>query len=208
MTNIEERKAIWEKFHKDKNLAALSGCQLNETLDSLQVRDLIEKENGLANVLEVGVGLGYVTEGLNKIAFVSALDISEEALRRVASYCIALYKVEEIEDLPIGVFHVILATNIAQHIPPELFRIELYYLIRSLRSDGVLALEYVSSIKADEIGIPGGVGEYCRSPKLMESIVDACGGIMEEKSRAAISIAGSNITGAHFVHIRKKSDYV
>lgn len=200
--DISDRKQFWEVQHVNKTLATLSGCKYDETIDFLQVRPYI---NEYTNVLEVGVGLGYVTEELNKRCFVSALDISEEALKRVMSYCIALYSVDKIEELPEDCFHVILCHNLVQHIPTALLKIELFYLIRSLKADGVFAVEFISSDTAEDTGnvsVVHGVGNLCRSPKFMRSLVEECGGTAEMVYD--VPFKAGIITGVHIFHIRKK----
>ena len=85
MKDVELRKVFWEKQHAIKNITALSGCTFDETVDFLQVRNLLKPD---IKVLEVGVGIGSVTKGLYDCGcFVSALDISELALKRVYKFC-------------------------------------------------------------------------------------------------------------------------
>ena len=201
---IKNRRAFWEKQHQIKNRSTLSGCTYGETVRYLQ---LIPHINRDAKVLEVGVGLGYVTQELYVLtAGVWALDISNEALERVRPYIRSGYLVEQMVALPSDFFDVVICHNLIQHIPTELLREELSHLIRSIRPEvGVIAVEFVSG---DDIQDSGDVvrdeftaGSYLRSVEFMKGLVESLGGICELKSSDSCKIG--QVTGVHVIHIRK-----
>ena len=89
---------FWDKSHSKKITSDLSGCGYDETVDFLQVRPYCVSGN---HVLEIGVGLGYVTKGFyDNSVIVSALDISKVALERVKNYCELLFTIEDLEKIP------------------------------------------------------------------------------------------------------------
>jgi SAM-dependent methyltransferase len=201
MLNIKERKAVWEVKHAEKDKAALSGCTYDETVDFLQVRDLVTPT---AKVLEIGVGLGYVTKELSKLCVVSALDISTLALSNVSEYCESIYLVDQISTLPVDYFDLIIVHNVIQHIPTPLLREELRYAIQSLKVTGVLAIEFVSSIGVTDNGdieTVNGIGSYSRTPSFMISLIGELGGVCTMVVNNKCDIG--RITGCHVFHIRK-----
>lgn len=58
----EQITDFWEEQHKNNHQPALSGCKYIETLNWLKLNDIIKPN---LNILEVGVGLGYVTKELS-----------------------------------------------------------------------------------------------------------------------------------------------
>ena len=81
---MDHNQEFWEYQHKLDNVRTLSGCAFDDTVDFLNVQDLLVPN---IHVLEIGCGLGYVTEGFSKIAKISVLDISKTALDRVKPFC-------------------------------------------------------------------------------------------------------------------------
>jgi 2-polyprenyl-3-methyl-5-hydroxy-6-metoxy-1,4-benzoquinol methylase len=202
MQNLQNRKSVWEQKHNNKDKGALSGCVYAETVDFLQIRDLVQSE---ANVLEIGVGFGYVTEALSKLCTVSALDISEVALRRVSGYCLSTYLVEKIETLPADSFDLIICHNVIQHVPTNLLKAEFKHVIASLKSTGVLAVEFISSkdvVDDGDVQEVNGIGNYSRTSEFMKLLFSELGGnsVMVVDNKCNIG----NITGCHVFHIRKK----
>lgn len=60
MRTIEQIQAYWDEVHRQNHLGALSGCSYEETIFFLKVNPFKGQK-----VLEIGVGLGYVTKKLN-----------------------------------------------------------------------------------------------------------------------------------------------
>ena len=175
MSNAEQIKNFWEEKHKIKDIAALSGCFYNDTLDFMQLNSYIKE--GIT-VLEVGVGLGYVTKGLFDYGVeVSALDVSEVSLNRVNSYCKQTYNVSNIHKLPSNYFDVIICNNVVQHISTDILIYELRALIVSLKVDGIFAIEFVSNKSFDDNGVDpslnyiknGGKGSFPRNETMINT---------------------------------------
>jgi 2-polyprenyl-3-methyl-5-hydroxy-6-metoxy-1,4-benzoquinol methylase len=207
MMNIKEdlskRKEFWEKQHRTKNLRTLSGCSLDETLTFLQVRELVQPK---VNFLEMGVGMGHISKALYDHCFVSALDISQEALERVWPYCVATYNLDQIKELPTDYFDVIICHNLVQHIPTDLLIVEFIEIIRSLKPGGVFAVGFVSTDNSEDTGKDLNykgydVGCYCRTPEWMKRMVKSMGANAELKYSAVCNI--DIVKGTHVIHITK-----
>jgi len=202
---ISDTIKFWEYKHRIKDNDSLSGCGYDETIDFLKIRDCI---NIGCNVLEIGVGLGYVTNGLYENgANVSAVDISDLALSNVAKYCEKIYNVKELSNLPTNYYDVIICNNVVQHVPTDLLIEELKEIMRSLKDDGILAIEFVSSDTFEDNGLNPTLeniqtGRLCRKPNFIENIIktfgDKCKLVFDRKIDVFI------IKGHHVFHVRKK----
>ena len=198
-------KTFWENTHKRETVSLLSGCKYDETIDFLQVSSLI-KPRGY--VLEVGVGLGHVTRGLYAAgATVCGLDISGLALNRVKQYCERVFTVEEIAELPTDYFDVVICHNVIQHIPTDLLIEELEHIIRSLKTNGIFAMEFVSGDDVGDSWSPEyvyskGLPTFTRSPEFMVSLVTSVGGECFEVVNNECNIG--KVKGCHVFHTRRK----
>jgi hypothetical protein len=208
MREYEKIKKYWNDMHKINHLGALSGCGYQETIDFLKVTDLLKEGD---KVLEVGVGLGYVTKGFNDNRFaVSALDIADEALERVKDYCENVYNIEHINLMPDDYFDIIICHNGIQHIPTYMLENELKHIIRSLK--GTFALEFISTNLIEDTGVDSDVmdrlqwddniGCYCRTPEYLEKMINKYGGRCNLVHTYYGSIA-ENIDGCHIFHVTK-----
>jgi SAM-dependent methyltransferase len=208
---MKERINCWDYMHKEDNHGALSGCGYQETIDFLKLGNILNKGD---RVLEVGVGLGYVTKGLYENDYnVMAFDISPVALERVRRYCDMVFSLNKLDAMPSNYFDVIFCHNVVQHIPTPYLYYELFHLIRSLKPSGVLAVKSVSTDLMEDTGddpdliigemkCSNSIGCFCRSISYFSKIVDRCGGVAkivyEEPIKALI------ITNQHVFHITKK----
>jgi len=195
-------ESFWNECHKNEALMYLSGCTFDETVNFLQVPD---KAKPGISVLEIGVGMGYVTKGFFELgATVDCLDISLVALSRVQGYCRKTYHVAEIKNLADNCYDLVVCHNVVQHMPTVDLRAELTEVIRALKSDGVLAIEFVSSDKAADTGAnptPKEVaaGALCRTPEFMMNLVRECGGSSELVYSAKVD--NPVVTGVHVLHV-------
>lgn len=201
---MDHNQHFWEQQHSKDNVRSLSGCGYEETIEFLNVKDLIVP--GM-RVLEIGCGLGYVTNGLADIANVSVLDISYSALDRVSSICENVYHVDEVELLPTDYFDLIICHNVVQHIPTKALRKELKHVIRSLKDTGTFALEYVWANGINDDGenpLPAAAtaGHLCRSDTFMLSLIEELGGI-GKISRTNEVPRHRKIHGLSVLHIQK-----
>lgn len=197
-------RSFWNGSHNRKVLSDLSGCQYDETIDFLKVRPYVTPGN---HVLEIGVGLGYVTKGLyDNGLIVSGLDISEVALEQVKQFCEQVFTTDELEKLPSDYFDCIICHNVVQHVPTDLLIEELRHCIRSLKSTGVFALEFVSSdIAGDTWNVNyiygGGLPGFCRTPEFLERLINGLGGECEMVVNNKCDIGG--VKGCHVFHVRR-----
>lgn len=205
---MQQLRDFWQQQHQQKNRGSLSGCSLDDTVDFLQLQGLCKPG---ARFLEIGVGLGYVTRGLATMGSVSAVDISEHALQSVQSVCEHVWQADRIHELPNNLFDVAICHNVAQHVPTDMLRHELTHVIRSLRPDGILALEYVWHDDHEDTGQDPEVaacrgGYLCRSDRFMTDMIAQLGGQGRVVHRHRIQHGKNKINGVSVMHIQK-SDY-
>jgi len=201
---MEHLENFWDNKHsaKDKNL--LSGCLLDETVDFLQVKDKLRPE---AKILEIGVGLGFVTEALSKIGKVSAVDISDVALATVKPFCEFVFRSDNTHELPKDYYDLIICHNVVQHVPTNELKRELTDVISSLNSNGLFALEFVSNGLADTGGDNYNIkaasnGWLFRNVDFMTTVVNECGGSATCVYNGPSIKKKSNLS-VHILHIRK-----
>ena len=198
-------KSFWEDCHKEGRVSSLSGSSCDVLLKSLALSTLQPPGN---RILEVGVGLGYVTEGLYlQGVSVSALDISQEALEHVAKFCEAVYTTDDLKDLPSAYFDTVICANVVQHIPTPLLKEELAACIRALKPvDGLMALQFVSSRLAEDTGMTPSLytvanGMCFRTPSYMQELIASVGGhsdlVIDDLCNK------EEIAGSHVLHIRR-----
>ena len=170
---VKSLNEFWESKHMEDDVNALSGCDLDLTLSMLNMTNRI---NGNHKVLEIGVGLGHaVRELFDKKINVSAVDISNSALERVNKYCERTYNTNNLSELPTDYFDIILCMNVIQHIPTKELNEEMREIMRSLKTGGVFAVEFVSSDAFEDNGENCSMGDaqagrLCRSPKFLGNI--------------------------------------
>lgn len=203
MNNLDI-EIFWDNCH-DKNIVeSLSGCQYDETIDFLKLRSYIKP--GI-NVLEMGVGLGYVTKGLYEDGMkVTALDISTIALERVNNYCEDIYLTGDLDKLQSDYFDIIICNNVIQHIPTDILIVELKEIIRSLKTGGVFAVEFVSNNMVEDTGINPSLGVIknggcCRTPKYLEKLIEKIGGKCELVFTRPVDF--DVVQGHHVFHVVK-----
>jgi dTDP-4-dehydrorhamnose reductase len=201
---MDHNQDFWEYQHGIDNERTLSGCSFDATVDFLNVRDLIVP--GM-RVLEIGCGLGYVTQGFAEIANISVLDISETALDRVRPVCESVYHVDDVESLPTEYFDLIVCHNVVQHVPTGPLHKELEHAIRSLKPQGTFALEYVWGADIEDDGVDfdpawATAGHLCRSDKFMASLIQELGGTCNI-SRTNLVPKHRKIKGLTVLHIKK-----
>jgi len=195
-------ESFWNKCHKNKELLYLSGCNYEETVNFLRVADKVKR--GTA-VLEIGVGMGYVTRGLYDLgAIVDALDISPVALERVSGYCRKTYHVFEVNKLTDNSYDLVICHNVVQHVPTVDLKAELIEVIRALKPTGVFAIEFVSSDNANDAGANPRqqditAGALCRTPEFMMNLVTESGG----RSEIVFSAKVENpvVKSVHILHV-------
>jgi len=208
VNSIEQFRDFWETCHKIESVTHLSGAQYDPAMGSLKIEERIRPGT---NVLEVGVGMGYITQGLQqKGAKVSALDISQTALDRVNKYCEEVYLIEDMGKIPSDHFDVIVCCNMVQHVHTDLLKQELGHFIRSLADGGVLALQFVSNNVHHDMGAEATLaavqsGILCRSPQFMKDRIEELGGQCEHVVNTE-GLRKGKVNGNHVFHVTKKSE--
>ena len=203
--NSNKIKNFWEEAQKIKNKSILSGCQYIETIVFLKVDKLLQPQ---MHVLEIGVGMGYVTKGFYENGYIiSGLDISETGLKNVEKYCEKTYKLNELKNLPSNYFDIVICHNVVQHVPTDTLCEELKYILRAMKESGVLAMEFVSSDDIDDKGINPTQneiesGSLFRTPECMKKIISNIGGECEMVVNNKCNIG--MVTGCHVFHVKKK----
>jgi UDP-N-acetylglucosamine 4,6-dehydratase/5-epimerase len=201
---MDHNQEFWNKQHDSNNLRTLSGCSFDATVDFLNVQDLIVP--GM-RVLEIGCGLGYVTQGFADIANISVLDISDSALERVRPICENVYHIDNVESLPDDYFDLIVCHNVVQHVPTTPLIKELKHAIRSLKPTGTFALEYVWANGTEDNGLVpdpawATAGHLCRSDNFMINLVNELDGTCKISRTNAVP-NHRKIHGLTVLHIQK-----
>ena len=170
---------FWQLAHRDRSHLWLSGTPPIEVFKRLKILDYLLSTN--LHILNVGVGEGYCTSALNQQGHkVDALDISLNALDNVSRFTENQFVDASV--LSNNKYDLILHHLVAQHMSHNDLSVQLLHLIRSLRSDGILAMQYVSSCKDEQFvtevddlsaQMHGGV---IRSPKYMTEMILNSGG--------------------------------
>ena len=208
--SINDIQNYWNDVHRQKHVGALSGCTYSKTIEFLELDKILKKGN---RVLEIGVGLGYVTEGLKENGMiVSALDISQEALDRVKDLCENTYLTTDMDSLPSNYFDIIICLNVIQHIPTYILKPELEQIIRSLKPKGVFALEFVSSNLSEDTGsdeflennprFDENIGCYCRNPKYLRNLINTYSGSCKLVYDYGKEV-NEDISGCYIFHVSK-----
>lgn len=201
---MDHNQNFWEQQHGIDNVRTLSGCAFDDTVDFLNVRELLVPD---MRVLEIGCGLGYVTEGFSKLANISVLDISHTALDRVRPFCESVYHIDDVDSLPTDYFDLIICHNVVQHVPTAELTQELKHAIRSLKPTGTFAVEYVWANGVDDDGVEfepswATAGHLCRSDNFMAGLIQDLGGT-SKVSRTNPVPKHRKIHGLTVLHVQK-----
>jgi SAM-dependent methyltransferase len=170
----------WEENHNNKNKRFLTGSRPQAVWKYLGV----DPKKG-DSILNIGLGLGYETvEAFNLGLNVYGLDISEKAIENVSKYLVQGWT--NSESLPSCEFDYAVSNLVAQHMnQPDLID-QLRNVIRSLKKDGVLAIQYASPIKREiyrEDLEAQRLGIVRRTPEHFKHIVWMAGGEIVKSSQ-------------------------
>lgn len=151
---MKEIKKFWEEKHKESSLSYLSGHPAAAIIRGLYIESLIEELQGSScEVLEIGVGLGICTKDLFNMGFsVSCIDISEVALQRVAKITTRAYLDTMVRELPSDTFSLAISYCVTQHINDISLSEQLREVIRSLKPEGVFAMQYSFPACGSQLG--------------------------------------------------------
>jgi SAM-dependent methyltransferase len=201
----EKIKEFWDICHVENRVESLSGSKYLETIDFLKINHLIQPR---IKVLEVGTGFGHVVKGLyDEGVLVSCLEISKMGIEKVRKYCENTYGLEDLDKIPSDYFDVIICINVVQHIPTVVLKKELWHCLRSLKSSGVFAIEFVSNDEIEDMGSNPNLdqienGVCCRSLEFLGNLVESFGGTCELVFTKNVDI--NVVKGQHVFHIKKQ----
>lgn len=168
---------FWNKCHIDQNGMGLTGSQYDDTINFLKINDYI---NNNIKLLEFGVGMGFTLRELNKRGVrVSGVDVSEIALECVKSFCENTYIVDDIDKLPTNYFDIIIYYNVVQHIPTNYLINEFKHSLRSLKNEGLMAIQFTSSPYYIDAGLDATTNQgqtFFRTKEYMETLINNLGG--------------------------------
>lgn len=172
-------KQFWELAHVSRAHLWISGTPPKEIYERLNIKELIDTK-GLS-ILNVGVGEGYCERDLvERGHLVDALDVCDSAISKVDVYIGKGFLFAQ--DLPTRSYDLVLHHLVAQHMTHKNLREQLVHLLRALKPDGLLAMQFAScqsnaelvvSDIQERVVMSGGV---LRSKAFMKDLVESCEG--------------------------------
>ena len=141
---MNDIKDYWSYIHKENVGRYLSGTSGTDVWKVLGITDLIKPGK---NILNIGIGFGACTrEMAEHNPNIYGLDICQEALDRVKDFLSGSWLDENIEDLLDNFFDVAISHLVAQHMSDESLERQFKHVIRSLKKEGVFAIQFLSYI--------------------------------------------------------------
>jgi len=140
---MESMTEFWDVVHANKMERYQVNTRYGKVMNTLAVKKMLKP--GI-KVLEIGVGNGDVAIKLKQLGCdVSAVDISKVALDRLASILTRGYLNTEWDQLPNDTFDLITCHLVCQYITNTELAAMLRNCIRSLKRDGIMALQFSES---------------------------------------------------------------
>lgn len=141
---LKDRKDFWEGHHEQSNVRFLTGSKGQRVWNYLGV----DPRAGTV-MLNVGLGTGAETkEARARGVSIYGLDISEAALKRCEQYLTDGYVYPEW--LSSDKFDLVVSNLVAQHMTAIDLLDQMKHVLRSLKKDGIFAIQYASPTK-DEV---------------------------------------------------------
>ena len=184
----------WELCHgsegHEEHRWYLTGSKGPEVWSALNIAQRLTSGK---KVLNIGIGMGYCTRRLKELSCaVSALDVSYAGLEQVKDICEHTWHPSALDTLPDRYFDVAISNLVAQHMTNQDLMDQLHHVIRSLKSDGVFALQFAfqPGNRRFEISSESAhaqkAGAVLRSLGLMEKMVVQAGGDIVWASRIGL----------------------
>lgn len=177
--SAHDLKQFWELAHVSGAHLWISGTPPKEIYERLNIQRLIGAK-GLS-ILNVGVGEGYCEMDLVERGHsVDALDVCDSAISKVDGYIRRGYLAAP--DLPSRSYDLIIHHLVAQHMTHEDLREQLTHLIRALKRDGLLAMQFASSQSNSDLVVSDSdeqvvmSGGVLRSKDFMRDLIESCSG--------------------------------
>ena len=175
----KDMEKLWDKVHRDNNTYMQTDSSLQHILCDLE---LIIKFVNSETILEIGVGTARCSnEIINLGKMLYCVDISELALSKVRPSA-ATYLNTEMDILPNDFFDLAISMCVSQHIDNDELERHLTYTIKSLKEDGIFALQLNINKDDSQNNIKRNTpqeliaGMNCRDTKFMEKMANNCGG--------------------------------
>lgn len=171
---------FWDDAHRGNLHLWLSGTEPERIWGNLRVQDRVLA--GPQRILNVGVGEGHDTRALAKLGHrVDALDISPTALASVETVTENRFLPSDYDAIPAGEYDLVLHHLVAQHMSNADLERQLTVLVRSLKPEGVIALQFATLLNGSYDAVDDGpeaqkVGGVCRAPEALSLLVDRVGG--------------------------------
>src|SRR5205807_3406624 len=171
----------WNRCHSENEEFGywLTGSSGSQVWTSLNVEDRIGPGT---TVLNIGVGQGHCTRGLVELGCrVHALDISPVALKRISDCVIAVWLPSQLHDLHSDTFDLAISHLVAQHMSDADLNQQIREVVRSLKADGVFAMQFAFCLSGNDKDIeetPGALkaGSIRRSLETVKSMITNAGG--------------------------------
>ncbi len=147
----QDVNSFWESAHNKKAHLWLTGTMPQEVIKRFGIEQKIlelENLNEPAQLLDVGVGEGLMSKYLSQRKILhDVLDVSVSAIKNVVPYCQNGFI--QVEDLPKNQYKIIMHHLVAQHMSHENLTAQSRSLVKSLRGDGSLFIQYSSDNSAN-----------------------------------------------------------
>lgn len=137
---------FWEEAHVGDKQYELTGAKPDAILKFLKLNK--ETIANAKSCLVIGVGFGHETRYLADLGMkVSVLDISKKALERVRDITVNQYLPSQLESIPDNSFDLIISHLVTQHMSNEGLEEQVQNCIRSLKPEGIFAMQFASKRK-------------------------------------------------------------
>lgn len=139
MGNIKD---YWSTVHKNSIGRYLTGTSGTDVWKELGIYDIIQPKK---DILNIGIGFGVCTRELKTHDVnVYGLDICIEAIDRVKDILSGYWLDEDLESLPVNFFDLAISHLVSQHMSDDALNRQLKYVIRSLKEDGIFAIQFLT----------------------------------------------------------------
>ncbi len=197
---------FWNTAHREGMHLWLTGSEPREVFRRLGIEErLFGTQVSELEILNVGVGEGYCTRYLSEHgAVVDCLDISEVALKRVRPF--SRQRFLTVDDCASNSYDLIIHHLVAQHMSHIDLQRQMAGLIRALKPQGILAIQYAGSAHDDSLTTWDPDERMCKTGGVLRSnaffseLVTKAGGKVENMTYAETNLRyGSRFAVAHIV---------
>jgi SAM-dependent methyltransferase len=173
----------WDDVHTSNNIRCLTGNNFKQHISILEINEGLCSAGRV--VLNIGVGLGEFSRTLvQRGCDVYDVDISQVALDRTKDSVCGQFLAYNLDQLPDDFFNLATSVLVSQHMPDEDLIYQFKHVIRSLKEDGIFAVQFAGSDIERSNNNPNNYSgdepkaQYCRTIDYVENIVKDCGGVI------------------------------